>query len=164
MRLVLILSFLFYLFTASAQVYLQLELVNDPQARKYTVGDEITYKTAYMGDIWVTGKIKDILIKDNALVLSNELLSLDQVTHFRVYRKPLLYLTGMLKSFGILWTGYGSVLSALGRPNVTWGQTLSVGLGSFATGYILQKLFYKVPIKLGENNRLRIVDTRFSVE
>ncbi len=155
---------LFGLFNLSAQVYLQLELVNDPQARKYTIGDEITYKTSYMGDIWVTGQIKDILIEDNALVLSNELLSLEHVTYFRTYRKSLLYLTGMLKSFGILWTGYGTVLSALQRPGITWGQTLSVGIGTFATGYILQKLFYKVPIKLNDNNRLRIVDTRFSVE
>jgi hypothetical protein len=164
MRFILTLSLLLYFFNAFSQVYLQLELVNDPQTKKYTVGDEITYKTSYTGDIWVTGQIKDILIDDNALVLSNELLSLEHVTYFRTYRKSLLYLTGMLKSFGILWTGYGTVLSALQRPGITWGQTLSVGLGSFATGYILQKLFYKVPIKLGENNRLRIVDTRFSID
>jgi len=156
--------FLMFFQIASAQVYLQLELVNDPQARKYTIGDKITYKTKYLGDIWVTGTIKDILVDDDALVLNNELLSLEHVTHFRIYRRSILAFSGILQSFGVLWTGYGTVLAVLGRPNVSWGEVLGVGLGSYFTGYLFKRLFYRVPIKLGESNRLRIVDTRFSIE
>lgn len=146
----------------SAQVFLSLELYNDPETKKFFVGDRITYKTIYV-DQWSKGVIKQILIEENTLVLHNEILPLNDVTHFMLYRNSVNVFSSLLQSFGGLWLGYGTIAAIFGRGNVSWFDVLSVGGGTLIGGTIFKKLFYRIPITLGKQNRLRIIDTRFSV-
>lgn len=146
-----------------AQVFVQLELFNDPKARKYTIGDKITYKSTYSADEWQTGKIEQILIKDKALQLNNDLISLDQMTDFMLYRPTAKYFGVTFQTFGGIWTLYGA-FSYSNDPNVTsLGEWLGVGLGSYALGWVLRRFVYKVPVKLNDKNRMRIVDLRMVV-
>ncbi len=161
MKTLLTFAIVSFLFTMEAQVFVQLELFNDPSAKKYTVGDKITYKVDYQDDVWRKGVIEEILIKDNALVLNNDLITLEQVTDFMLYRNTANYIGRSLQTFGTLYSGWGVVGLIVG--DVKLRQILSIGGTSFASGWLIRKLFYKVPVKIGEKNRLRIVDLRFYV-
>ncbi len=160
------LGFIFGLFllvlSLNAQVFVQLELFNDPSAKKYSVGDKITYKTHYNNDVWAKGKIESILINENTLVLNNEILPLDQVSHFMLYRPTIQYFGGTVQSFGLIWLVQGSI-AAIFDKNTSFKSVLAIGGSTFIGGYLFRKAFYKVPITLGPKNRLRIIDLRFSV-
>lgn len=163
MRIYLTLLFVVVSFCfLSGQVFLTLELFNDPETKKFYVGDKITYKTIYV-DQWSKGVIKQILIEENTLILHNEILPINDVTHFMLYRNTVNLFSGLLQSFGALWLGYGTIAAAFGRANVSWFNVFSVGGGTLVGGTIFKKLFYRIPIKLGNQNRLRIIDTRFRV-
>ena len=146
---------------SSAQVYLQLELFNDPKARKFAVGQKITYKVDYLQDVWQKGTIKEILVDEKTLILDNSLVSLDQITDFMLFRTSVNYFGRTLQTFGTLYTVFGVI--AIARDDAKVSQVLSIGGGSFLVGWLMRKLFYRVPISLGEKNRLRIVDLRFYV-
>lgn len=162
MRRLLILSLVLTSCVISAQVYVQLEIFNDPKAIKYSVGDEITYQVSYNPGVWNKGRIDQILIEENTLILSSEILELRYVTHFMLFRNSVKYVTGTVQSFGIIWLIQGSIAAVFGE-NTSWTNVLSIGGGSFIGGWVFRKLFYKIPIKINDKNRLRIIDTRFIV-
>lgn len=162
MKIITLLLLLGLSLSLQAQVYVQLEIYNDPKALKYTIGDEITYQVDYNPGIWSKGTIEQILVDENTLVLNNEILQLKHATDFMLFRKSVKYIGGTLQSFGIIWLVQGSIVAGLGL-NTTWKTVLTIGGGSYLTGWLLRKLFYRVPIKLNDKNRLRIIDTRFVV-
>lgn len=162
MKLLSILLFCCFALNLQAQVFLQLELFNDPKALKYGVGDKIVFKVDYLEDVWQKGTIEQILPKDNVVLLNNNLVNLDQVTDFMLYRHSVNYIGRLLQTFGIVYAGYG-IVGLAATDNVTVRQVVTVGGGSIAAGWLLRKLFYKIPIALGEKNRLRIVDLRFFI-
>lgn len=153
--------FLLASITGSSQVFLQLELFNDPKAQKFGIGDRITYKVNYLEDVWQKGIIKEILIDENTLVLDNSLVSLNQITDFMLFRNTAKYIGGTIQTFGTVYSIFGII--AIARDDAKISQVLSIGGTSFVVGWLLRKFFYKVPIALGEKNRLRIVDLRFYV-
>lgn len=160
MRKVIVFIFLFISCSLGAQVYVQLEIFNDPKAIKYSPGDQITYQVSYNPGVWNKGRIDQILVDENTLVLNNEILELKYITHFMLFRNSVKYLTGTVQSFGIIWLVQGSIAAVFGE-NTSWLNVISVGGGSFLGGWIFRKLFYKIPVKLNDKNRLRIIDTRF---
>lgn len=145
-----------------AQVYLQLEIFNDPKALKYSVGDKITYKTNYDPGTWNTGKIQEIIVDENIITLDNAILRLEDATDFMLFRNSVKYVSGTVQTFGLIWLVQGAIAATFGR-NTTWSSVLSIGGGSIIGGWIFRKLFYKIPVKLNDKNRLRIIDTRFTL-
>jgi hypothetical protein len=162
MKVLFIVGFVLASLSISAQVYVQLEIFNDPKAIKYSVGDEITYQVSYNPGVWNKGRIDQILIDENTLVLNSEILELKYVTDFMLFRNSVKYVSGTVQSFGLIWLIQGSIAAVFGE-NTSWGSVLSIGGGSFIGGWIFRKLFYKIPVRINDKNRLRIIDTRFVV-
>ena len=154
--------FSFLVQSANAQVYVQLELFNDPVARKYAIGDQVTYRMNYQEKGWNKGVIEEILIDANALVLSNDIISLKDVSHFMVYRQSVNIFAYLVQGFGLGWLINGAIASLIDK-DIKILNVLAISGSSMAGGWIFRKLFYRVPIPLNEKNRLRIVDTRFSI-
>jgi hypothetical protein len=162
MRILIVLICFLSAVGMTAQVYVQLEIFNDPKAIKYSVGDQITYQASYDPGVWNKGRIDQILVDENTLILNNEILELKYVTDFMLFRNSVKYLTGTVQSFGLIWLVQGSLAAVFGK-NTTWSSVLSIGGGSFVGAWIFRKLFYKVPVKINDKNRLRIIDTRFFI-
>ncbi|WP_235297741.1 hypothetical protein [Portibacter marinus] len=162
MKYLVLLLLMVFCFAGSAQVYLQLEIFNDPKALKYSVGDHITYQTYYDPGQWNRGEIQEIMVKENTIVLDNAILRLEDATGFMLYRNSVKYLGGTMQTFGIIWLAQGAIAATFGR-NTSWKTVLGIGGGSWVGGWLFRKLFYKIPINLNEKNRLRIIDTRFSI-
>lgn len=162
MRVVILMLLIFSCIVCSAQVYVQLEIFNDPKALKYSVGDKITYKTIYDPGKWNKGRIDQILIEENTIVLNNAILRLEDATGFMLYRNSVKYVSGTLQTFGVIWLVQGALAATFGE-NTPWSRVLGISGGAYAGGWLFRKLFYKIPIKLNDKNRLRIIDTRFIV-
>ncbi|GLR17958.1 hypothetical protein [Portibacter lacus] len=162
MRILLITILSCFLFSTNAQVFVQLEIFNDPKALKYAVGDQITYQVNYNPGVWNKGKIEKILVDENTLLLNNEILQIEHVTDFMLFRNSVQYLGGTVQTFGVVWLVQGALAATFGE-NTSWTRVLSIGGGSFVGGWLFRKLFYKIPVKINDKNRLRIIDTRFTL-
>jgi len=162
MKIIITLLILCFSLGISAQVFVQLEIYNDPKALKYSIGDEITYQVSYNPGVWNKGRIDQILIEENTLVLNNEILELKNATDFMLFRNSVKYTGGAVQSFGLIWLVQGSLAATFGE-NTSWKNVLTIGGGSYIAGWLFRRLFYRVPIKLNDKNRLRIIDTRFTV-
>ncbi len=162
MRAALVFVICFFSLGGIAQVYVQLEIFNDPKAIKYQVNDKITYRAKYDPGVWNKGRIKEILVDENTLVLNNEILKLEDVTDFMLYRNSVNYTARLLQAFGVSWLVQGSIAAAFGR-NTTWSSVLTISSTSYVSGWLFRKLFYKIPVRLNDKNRLRIIDTRFTI-
>ena len=164
MKLLLLTALFLNCFLLQGQVFVQLELFNDPSAKKYTIGDKITYRMNYSEKDWYKGTIKEILIAENTLILSNDIVAINDISDFMLYRQSINVFSGLLQAFGSVYVIQGALGSLAGRGNVNLLNVVSVGAGSYLFGWIFRKLFYKIPVHLGTKNRLRIVDLRFSID
>lgn len=164
MRLLITVVLLSFVSLGYAQVFVQLELYNDPSTKKYAVGDKITFRMNYDQKTWSKGVIKEILIEENTLILNNNIIELKDVSDFMLFRPTINAFSGLLQAFGAVYIIQGGIGSLSGRGNVNLRNVLLTGGGTYIGGWIIRKLFYKIPISLGEKNRLRIVDLRFSVD
>ena len=164
---VAIFTMIFMAESLSAQVYFQFEQANKIRAKKYSAGDQVTFRTNEFGENWLTKNIIEILPEDNALVFYDQITYLDEMTHFR-YRRPWADIAGTnLMRFGVSWIAFGGVIEGLRQLDAIdtgyeFGvDTAVIGLSSIATGFLTKKLWARATKKLNERNRVRIIDTRF---
>lgn len=148
---------------ASAQIYVQIEIFNQPKTIKYQPGQSITFQESSNPDEWQSEVIKDILVDESVLLFEHGFLSIDNITKVKRTNTAAKYGGKTLMTFGIAYLLFGVIIE-VATPNEGLNATnISVGTGALATGYILNKTFGKKIYWMGKTARLRVIDLRFSV-
>lgn len=156
-RLILLATMLCVSAAGGAQVLLQLEKYNNPRAEKYYLGDRLIYKHADYPDEWRKEKIQQIIPVDNKLITSASYLDISEIAAVRTYNPGIKAAGSALKVFGAAWLLYGGI-AAIGADFDFGPDTAVIGVGSLASGWLLEKLFYKNTYKMGTRHRVRILD------
>ncbi len=165
-------TLLFCFFVAFAgfsygQRLLQLERVNNPKARKYFAGDEITFQLN--NGQWYTRVIEDVSYEQKLVIFATGHVSVDSIVAFRSFerRKWSKPLGNQFYNFAIVWTGYALIADlASDDPGDNYSKTSIVVAGSsVVTGFLIKKLFRQRTFHFTKNKkgeakkwRLRILD------
>ena len=161
--MILILPFFFGIdVKLNAQVFLQLEMKNDPETLKFRRGDVLTFRTKSQPKEWVSKEIIDIKVSENVIVFEEGFRHIDEIIALRLHRKTLDDLTRMVQKFAIGWLVIGG-LALLVVPNSTipLGALLISSASFYSGGWVLNKLFKYRVVKMGSRYRLRLLDLRF---
>ncbi|MCB0629685.1 MAG: hypothetical protein R2824_01665 [Saprospiraceae bacterium] len=165
MRLLLLctlLSAFFFSIDSHAQKVLQIERYGRAETEKIFIGEGIEYQLTDSKD-WRYAVIEDINIEQNLIVLADRYLDPGKIAAFRYYQPISRNLGFQMMTFGVAWSGYALVGTALdGDPDTHY--RLSDGIvtaTSLAAGYGVMKLFKYKKIRFGKRKRLRLVDIRF---
>lgn len=143
--------------STQAQSVLQLEMINQPQVKKYWEGSELTFKIKGSDD-WLERRIESIMITDSALVFNEGFFKLKDITSIQTKRIEIAVLSGSLQSFGAGWLGFAAIDEISRKGQQTTTKTWVIGSTAFITGWALRKLFYKRTHPLGSRYRLRMLD------
>lgn len=151
----------------NAQIYFQYEQANTLKVRKYQAGDIITFRLKQFGKEWISDDILQLVPEDNTVVFYDQIVQLDEFTHFQ-YDRPWANTVGTsLMTFGGSWLIFGGAIEGLRRldaidTNYEFGtDTAIIGLSTIVTGYLTKKLWSKALKKMNKRNRVRIIDLRF---
>jgi hypothetical protein len=165
MRSLILSTLLFTLccpFHLHAQKVVQIERYGRAETEKIFIGEGIEYQLKDTKE-WRYAVIEDINVEQNLIVLADRYLDPDKIAAFRYYRPISRNLGFQMMTFGVAWSGYALVGTALDRDPDT-SYRLSDGIvtaTSVAAGYGVMKLFKYKKIKFGKRKRLRLVDIRF---
>jgi len=157
-------ALIFYVFMTahdnlSAQKFIQIEQSRDAENFRITEGDMMEFKTKAFQDEWQKGRVEKILMEDQAIIFSDRMISVSEITHVRIYR-PLPDIAGkFFLLFGASWLVYGLVALIFGLPNVV-PQDLLIGLVSLAIGWLVSR-FSKRTFRIGKQSRIRLIDITF---
>ncbi len=167
LRLSVISFILFATLSVDAQIYFQYEQANTLKVRKYQAGDIIKFRLKQFGEEWITDDIMQIVQEDNTLVFYDQIIQLDEITHFQ-YDRPWANSVGTsLMTFGTSWLVFGGAIEGLRsidaiETDYKFGtDTAIIGVSTILTGYLTKKLWSKAIKKMNKKNRVRIVDVRF---
>jgi hypothetical protein len=151
----------------TGQLYLQYEESGSLERRKYAIGDKIVFKHKSFGNQWINDEIVNIMYRDNSLLLLDQIIQVDEITHFS-YNRPWARTTGFtLQTFGVAWLGFGGAIEGLRRVGAIDTQyefgldTAIIGVTSLVSGYIINKAWSKARKKMNKNQRLRLLDLTF---
>lgn len=152
---------------SDAQIFFQYEQANSLKVRKYQAGDIIKFRLKQFGEEWITDDIRQIVPEDNTLVFYDQIIQLDEITHFQ-YDRPWANSVGTsLMTFGTSWLVFGGAIEGLRsidaiETDYKFGtDTAIIGVSTILTGYLTKKLWSKAIKKMNKKNRVRIVDVRF---
>lgn len=145
-----------------AQKVVQIERYGKAETDKIFIGEGIEYQLKDSKN-WRYAVIEDINVEQNLIVLADRYLDPEKIAAFRYYRPISRNLGFQMMTFGVAWSGYALVGTALdGNPDTKY--RLSDGIvtaTSLAAGYGVMKLFKYKKIRFGKRKRLRLVDIRF---
>lgn len=149
-------------FKLEAQVFMQLEMKNDPETLKFRRGDMLTFRTKSQPKDWISREIIDIKVSENVVVFEDGFRHLDEIIAVRLHRKTFDDLTRMIQKFAIGWFVIGG-LSLLVVPNSTvpLGALVISSVSFYSGAWVLNKLFKYRVVKMGSRYRLRLLDLRF---
>ncbi len=149
--------------SASSQVFLQIEIFNQPKTIKYHQGMSITYQDTDYPDEWQSQVIRSVMVDENMILFDNGFLSLDKITKVKRTNAAAKYGGKTLMTFGAAYLLFGTIIELATDNEGLNATNVSVGTGALATGYLLNRTFGKKIYWMGKTSRLRIVDLRFSV-
>jgi len=159
-RILLILVFSLLGQLASAQVFLQIEKINDPKTIKFGRSNLIEFKHKDYPDDWQRGRIDDILYDENVVVFTNQIVHLDEIEAIKIYRPGIKALGQTILAFSYAWCVYGGI-AALASEEFSLGlNEILIGGFGILTGTLIKKFSSKT-YKMGKSYRMRIVDLRF---
>lgn len=146
----------------SAQKVLQIERFGRAKTEKIFIGEGIEYRVKGSKE-WRYAVIEDINIDQNLIVLADRYLEPDKIDAFRYYRPYSQKLGIQVMAFGLAWSGFALVGTAVdGNPETKY--KLSDGIvtaTALATGYGISQLLKYKTIRFGKRKRLRLVDITF---
>ncbi len=145
----------------NAQVFLQLEEAKEVQARKYYLGDILEVRTTEFPKIWQKIKLERFLVDEQTIITDEGIVSLSDITHIRLTNRTLVIVGNGLVTFGTGWFLFGAIGSLYEGMLIISGSQWAIGGTALVVGYLFWKIASKRKVKLGKNNRLRIVDISF---
>ncbi|PHI19625.1 hypothetical protein CEQ90_12190 [Lewinellaceae bacterium SD302] len=145
------------------QRVLLLEKAGQNQSQKLYEGDGLTFRMK--GDnFYQEGMISELRPDIQAMVINDRFILLNEVESLRFEGSGILNYAGLsLMTFGVGWSLFAAAGYAVdGNPETSYsGFDLTVSATSFATGFLLRKLFARRRFKLNDRKRLRVVDLSF---
>ncbi|MCG8332057.1 MAG: hypothetical protein MI974_30505 [Chitinophagales bacterium] len=162
-----LLSFIFIVSCLSlpAQKVLQIEKYGSPKTQKIQIGQYLNYQLKD-DDHFSEGYIENILIEDSLLQIGNRYVKLNDIEKLRFNRRWAQASGSSLFWFGIGWSGFAAIGTAVdGDPDTSyqWSDA-GVTLTAIGLSFLIPKLFKYKYLKLGNRKRLRLVDLRFAPE
>lgn len=147
---------------AIGQQVLQIEKYGSPKTEKIYIGEPITYQLK--GDErYITAFLEEVRPEDSLLLLGNRYVYVHEISSLR-FDRPWAKAAGVsLFWFGIGWSGFAAVGTALdGDPDTSyrWSDA-AVTLTSLGLSFVIPRLFRYKTVRLGERRRLRALDLSF---
>lgn len=155
----IVIMLIIWVIVAQCQVFLQIEKFNSPHSIKMMEGDYIQIKTYAYPDDWRAMRIEQIMVDDNVIIFSDDMLSITEISEARIRKNTVKQVALLLETFGITWFTFAGILQVVGR----WDfgvDTAVIGGTALIGGYVLDKTKGHSVYKMGKNARLRIVDLR----
>lgn len=144
-----------------SQVFLQLEEAKEVKAHKFYEGDIVMIKTDKFPKLWQRHKLERFLVEEQVLVTSEGLLELKEITHIKLYNSTLAYLGKGFMTFGSGWFLFGGLGSLYEMRLIMTGAQIGLGGAALVVGYLFWRYASRRTVKLGKNNRLRLLDISF---
>jgi len=158
MRYVGISIFLLFSFWAQAQMFLQLEITNSLNTKKFAIGDVLIYKTVEFPDDWQKARITGLDYETNIVRFNRKMEFVTDITHVKI-KKPIPYaLSRMLYGFAGVSALYGGVGDAF-RGELQ-SQTIIYPLAALSLAVVLDKLITVKVYSMGKRAKLRLLDLR----
>lgn len=160
MRYPILLFFLIFTTTLSAQKVLQLETYgNIKKTRKYYIGSEMTYQLKG-DDLWYTLPIERIIVDENIVVFRDRYVKLDQIVAIKSFhnRGRSRRFATTLNVFGIAWSVFalgGSIANEDFSYRKGDAITSATALG---LGHLIKWIFASKKYKMGKKYRIRVLD------
>ncbi len=148
----------------SSQIYLQIEIFNNPRTIKYHSNDVIEFKVKEYPDTWRKERIEEIIPDGNVLLFSDGFETIDNIIKVRRINPPAKYLGRALMVFAASYAIYGVIADFGFGDDAITGTNIGITGASLGTGFLLDKGFGQKYYGIGKTSRLRIVDLRFQVD
>lgn len=158
-RLLSILILLLFLAptVANTQIFVQLEIYNSANVKKYQVGDRFVFRTKEFPDEWQKKKIREIQYENNIIMFDKTFVLVDDITLVRTFNPLPATLAKGLYAFGAQALLFGGISSII-EGNVSWTLPVYI-LGSAGLGAFLDVIAFKRH-RMGINSRIRLLDLR----
>jgi hypothetical protein len=144
-----------------SQVFLQLEESKEVKAHKYFPGDVIMIKTTEFPKIWQRHRLERLLVEEETLITSEGLITLEEITHVKLFNPTLSIVGKGFMTFGSGWFLFGGLGSLYEMRLIMTGSQIALGGAAMVVGYIFWKYASQRTVKLGTQNRLRLLDISF---
>ena len=147
-----------------AQVYLQLERFNNPESKKIHMGESLEFRLKEFPDTWKKFEIIDLSADQQLVIMEDQYYNVSDFKDLR-FRHPGVKSLGLrLMQFSGVWFIYGGVASLVDDEFSIGGPEITVGLSAALVGLVMNKIFDKTRVKLSNRQRLRVIDTRFTLD
>ena len=147
--------------SASAQRYLQMERRGSYKVKRYSPGDEVTFRLRG-APTWYSEEIREILIDDNLILFANRAVPVEDISHFRRFggRRWSIPVWRQLYIFGVVWFVFSLGDALIGGTLDAFDFIVPGAAG--ALGFLIQKIFRRRTYKMSDKRRLRLLDLSFS--
>jgi len=143
-----------------AQKVLQLEKIGKIETTKIYLGETFFLRTIHHPDYWLKVTLDDVLIEAAAIVLSDRIIPIEEITTIRWRKKSKMSELGRAVQYSaIAPVGY-ELIYGLVEPPIQW-QSLSIYAGGTFLIGSLMKLIPPKKYKMGKKYRLRVLDLTF---
>ena len=165
LRIVCVFLFLLVGLNIDGQVYLQVEQAETTDLERFSVGDRFVFKTKDI-EGWQKGTLERLLPVPQSILFDDAIVNLSEVSHVRLYRPAASALGRTFMFFGASWLVAGGVIEGLRQINAIDTQyefgwdTVVIGAGAIASGYLIDKILGSTVRKINKRNRVRIIDLR----
>ncbi|HMQ08160.1 MAG TPA: hypothetical protein PKC30_12730 [Saprospiraceae bacterium] len=159
----LLISILLYVSASvsHAQVFLQLEYYDNPVSTRFFIGDYFMYQTQSTGKKWFHEKIEVIDYQQEFIYFSSGMVSLNEITRIKLYKKWAKGFGDILIRFGAGWFAFAAVTHFL-NDNWNFGaDTAAIGGGAIILGFLMKKVVATKSYNVKKQNRLRIIDVNW---
>lgn len=150
------LCFLIIVGSASAQKYVQLEIFNSANVKKYAPGDRIVFKSKEFPKNWQKQTIIKIDYEAELIHFKRGYIEIKDITQVRVFLPVPYALAKMLYLFGTVSLIYGGIGDAI--QGELQQQTVIFSVGPIALAFFLDKAVSYKKYTMGKTARLRVLD------
>ena len=159
LRLIGLIAMLFFLVPnlATSQIFVQLEIYNSANVKKYQVGDKFVFRTKEFPNEWQKKRIREIQYDNNIIMFDRTFVYVDDITMVRTFNPVPFTIAKGLYAFSAQALLFGGI-SSIFEGNVSWTLPVYV-LGGVGFGAFLDVISYKRH-RMGKNSRIRLLDLR----
>lgn len=138
-------------------MFVQLEIYNSANVKKYAPGQKLVFKTKDLSDDWLRRNIVEIKYQDSLIIFENSFVHVNDITQVRVFNPVPFTIAKGLYLFAAQSLVFGGV-SDLVNGTFNW-QLVTFTVAPTALGIFLDKISYK-KYTMGKNSRVRLLDLR----
>ena len=151
-----------FAFMGFAQKVLQIETYGKAKTSKIFIGQGITYQLNDSKD-WQYAVIEDLLIEQGLIETARGYVKMKEIKSFRFERRAANATRTSLYVFGASWSLFAAIgYSTDGNPETNYSKGDAILTAStFATGWLVSKLFRFKIVKFGKRKWLRMLEIPF---